>query len=93
MFTAIHVDHFIPWSFIKDDNLWNFVLACPSCNSGKRDRLAAYDYLLQLEVRNKELVQAGIAAPDLEHYRPELLTNVYDWAKANGYDGQWAPAR
>ena len=25
----IHVDHFIPWSFIKTDNLWNFVLACP----------------------------------------------------------------
>lgn len=26
----IDVDHFIPWSFIKDDNLWNLVLACPS---------------------------------------------------------------
>ncbi len=33
---AIHVDHFIPWSFIKDDQLWNFVLACPNCNESKR---------------------------------------------------------
>lgn len=27
------VDHFIPWSFVKDDKLWNFVLSCPQCNS------------------------------------------------------------
>lgn len=36
---AIHVDHFIPWSFIKDDKLWNFVLSCPKCNEAKNDRL------------------------------------------------------
>ena len=23
----IHVDHFIPWSYVKDDKMWNFVLA------------------------------------------------------------------
>ena len=28
----VHVDHFIPWTFVKNDNLWNFVLACPKCN-------------------------------------------------------------
>lgn len=28
----IHVDHFIPWSFVKDDKLWNFVLSCARCN-------------------------------------------------------------
>jgi len=31
----IHVDHFVPWSFIKDDNLWNMVLTCPQCNTRK----------------------------------------------------------
>lgn len=35
----IDVDHFIPWSFLKDDNLWNLVLACPSCNRKKNDKL------------------------------------------------------
>lgn len=34
---AIHVDHFIPWSFIKDDQLWNFALAYPNCKESKRD--------------------------------------------------------
>ncbi len=33
---SAHVDHVIPWSFIKGDNLWNFVLACPTCNTKKR---------------------------------------------------------
>lgn len=36
---GIHVDHFIRWSFIKDDNLWNLVLSCPQCNLRKSDKL------------------------------------------------------
>ena len=28
----IHVDHFIPWSYIFDNNVWNLVLACQECN-------------------------------------------------------------
>ena len=35
----IHVDHFIPWTFVKNDNLWNFVLTCPRCNLRKSDSL------------------------------------------------------
>lgn len=35
----IHVDHFIPWSFVKDDKLWNFVLSCARCNERKSNRL------------------------------------------------------
>lgn len=31
----MHVDHFIPWSFVKDDKIWNFVLSCPTCNVKK----------------------------------------------------------
>ena len=26
---SAHVDHVIPWAFVKADHLWNFVLACP----------------------------------------------------------------
>lgn len=31
-----HVDHFIPWSYIYDDNAWNLVLACQECNIKER---------------------------------------------------------
>lgn len=47
----IHVDHFIPWTFVKNDNLWNFVLTCPKCNLRKSDSLVSYDYIVKIENR------------------------------------------
>ncbi|WP_241494288.1 HNH endonuclease [Bacillus coahuilensis] len=31
-----HVDHFIPWSFVQSDHIWNLVLSCHTCNSYKK---------------------------------------------------------
>jgi 5-methylcytosine-specific restriction endonuclease McrA len=50
----IHVDHFIPWSYIFEDESWNFVLACKACNLKKSDRLAEELFLDKLILRNKE---------------------------------------
>ena len=36
----IHVDHFIPRSYVGDDKMWNFVLTCSRCNTSKSDSLA-----------------------------------------------------
>ena len=35
-----HVDHFIPWSYIFNNEPWNLVLACRECNLKKSDFLA-----------------------------------------------------
>lgn len=56
-----HVDHFIPWSYIFDDEAWNLVLSCPDCNLKKRDSLAQEDFLKELIKRNSryyEKIQA-----------------------------------
>ena len=50
---SMHVDHFIPWTFVKDDKIWNFVLSCPTCNERKNNRAPSQDYLIKLENRNK----------------------------------------
>ena len=34
-----HVDHFLPWSYIFEDEAWNLVLACQDCNLKKSDSL------------------------------------------------------
>ena len=87
----VEVDHFIPWSFIKDDNLWNFVLACPECNNRKRDKLADRKYLFDLVERNNGfIVERQI---DSGHYQKERLLNIYDWAIKNGYDRIWVPSK
>jgi len=52
---SIHVDHFIPWSYIYEDELWNLVLACDRCNCDKSDSL------IEPQVENiKKLVQRNL---------------------------------
>lgn len=50
----IHVDHFIPWSYIFEDETWNFVLTCSKCNLKKSDRLAQETFLEKIILRNRE---------------------------------------
>ena len=33
----VAVDHFIPWVYILEDEVWNLVLACKDCNTDKSD--------------------------------------------------------
>ena len=86
----IHVDHFIPWSFIKDDNLWNLVLSCPACNMKKSDRLPDILFLNRINDRNRTLLVE--AHPDeMRNYHADKLKRIYYWARVNGYTESWKP--
>ncbi len=87
---SVEVDHFIPWSFIKDDQIWNFVLACPSCNSQKRDKLAPIDYLNKISDRNEILIERHKTI-NIESAR--RIKMMYSWAQKNGYDEIWQPKK
>ena len=41
--TAYDVDHFIPWSFVMNDELWNLMPMDSSLNSSKSNRLPKWD--------------------------------------------------
>ena len=86
----IHVDHFIPWSFIKDDNLWNLVLSCKACNLNKKDKLPDLYFLSKIEQRNCTIVVETHKA-DMVNYRSNKIRTIYDWARTNGYDDNWVP--
>ncbi len=47
----IHIDHFIPWSYIYDDQLWNLVLSCRDCNLKKSDYLPPEKCLIKIKQR------------------------------------------
>jgi hypothetical protein len=49
----IHVDHFIPWSYIFEDELWNLVLACRRCNLKKHSSLPVNTFMDKLIIRNR----------------------------------------
>ena len=87
----IHVDHFIPWSFVKDDNLWNMVLSCPQCNMKKRDRLPDVLFLNRIVERNHSLLIEAHES-QMRNYGDQKIVKIYEWAKYNGYDNVWSPA-
>jgi hypothetical protein len=82
----IHVDHFIPWSFVKDDKMWNFVLACSTCNERKNNKIPGMDYLIRLEDRNKkiQLMQNKIVQEEFVGYKEDLLRRMWSYAKLSG---------
>lgn len=84
--TAAHVDHVIPWSFVKSDHLWNFVLACPACNSKKKDRLPSKENLSRVIVRNEQLISIpkSIIKVEFRGYNSDLMWKIWDYAKLSG---------
>lgn len=82
----IHVDHFIPWSFVKDDKIWNFVLSCPTCNTRKNNRVPGKDYLVSIEDRNKKIQRIDniVIHKDFEGYSDDLLQRMWNYAKMSG---------
>lgn len=84
---AIHVDHFIPWSFVKDDKIWNFVLACPNCNLKKHDRIPNENFLAVITMRNRrvQLIQDKIVQMDFMGYSDDVLGKMWHYARMSGY--------
>ena len=82
----IHVDHLIPWIFVKDDKLWNFVLACPSCNLKKNDRLPNRKYIKIIEDRNVKIqtIHCKIIDTEFTGYSYGLLDKMWLYAKMSG---------
>lgn len=82
----IHVDHFIPWSFVKDDKIWNFVLSCPSCNERKNNRVPTKDLLIKLEERNKMIQRTDniLVQSEFSGYQDGLLGRMWTYAKISG---------
>ena len=84
----IHVDHFIPWTFVKNDNLWNFVLACPECNLRKSDNLVSHDYITKIQERNEVIRESSgkssIIKKEFDGYYTGLIERMWIYAKMSG---------
>ena len=84
--TDIHVDHFIPWSYVKTEKLWHLVLACPKCNTKKRDRLPNEDMLKKITQRNENLesLDNKLAVEEFDDYSEDMINKIYYYAKICG---------
>jgi hypothetical protein len=71
----IHVDHFIPFSYIFENKYWNLVLSCSACNLHKSDSLAK-DFQMELIKRNNDF------RDKIDDLRKDLKKlDMYDWEK------------
>lgn len=92
---SIHVDHFIPWSFVQADQLWNLVISCSSCNLSKSDKLATDNFLEALIDRNNHLSSTNELKnrEDMKVYTPEKLEQLYQYSIENGFTHFWEPRK
>lgn len=76
--SKIEVDHFVPWSFIHSDDLWNFALSCRNCNNNKRDKLPVVQYLDELIKQNRMLVKLAnpIIISEMRCYQEQKLVDL-----------------
>lgn len=105
---SCHADHFIPFALryrvVKNlDAIWNIVLSCKSCNSGKDVgkfvRIPGLKYLERLNRRNNYLIASNhplsgtIAAQtgSNDQTRHEFLKSIHKFAAENSNEGFWAP--
>lgn len=66
------LDHFLPWSFVAHDLLWNIIPTSPNVNSAKSDQLPAldryFDLFAQLQFQALHAVAGHGKAKLLEDY-------------------------
>lgn len=84
-----NVEHVIPFDYIAEDKMWNFVLACQKCNCKKLGSLPPKKYLNELINRNKMYREKMpmlnkslvILGTDFE----KIIRNHFENAKSHGY--------
>ncbi|MGX6443568.1 HNH endonuclease [Neobacillus sp. K501] len=88
-----HVDHFIPWSFVQADQLWNLVIACSACNLSKNDKLADKVFLETVIDRNDNLITIPELRnrEDMKVYTSKKLVDLYHYSVENGFTDIWVP--
>ncbi|MBB5180263.1 hypothetical protein HNQ44_001691 [Planomicrobium koreense] len=90
---SIAVDHFVPWSFVHSDELWNFVITSQSINSKKGSKLPSEKYLKKLDERNQYFIEVGDVhvKSEMEKYEFQRFKKLYQYAEMNGFEKGWAP--
>ena len=62
------VDHFVPWSFVMNDELWNLMPMNSSLNSSKSNRLPRWDPFFVRFAENQFLLYESIqTSPQIRH--------------------------
>lgn len=88
---TVHVDHFIPWSYIFEDELWNLVLACERCNLRKNSCLYPIEFVGRIVDRNQQYInkieglERSLLRLDTEGEWKKSISRYYQNCKDYGF--------
>ena len=77
------VDHFIPWSFVMNDELWNLMPMDSSLNSSKSNRLPKWDPFFSKFAKNQYLLYGLI-------HEKEGIRKLYESCYRDNLHSIWA---
>ncbi len=77
------VDHFIPWSFVMNDELWNLMPMDSSLNSSKSNRLPKWDPFFSRFADNQFLLYENIQEKD-------MIRTLFDACYRDNLHSIWA---
>lgn len=81
--TQYDVDHFIPWSFMMNDELWNLMPMDSSLNSAKSNRLPAWDDFFIRFAKNQYIMYEMI-------HEKEGIRKLYEACYRDNLHSIWA---
>lgn len=81
--TQYDVDHFIPWSFVMNDELWNLMPMDSSLNSAKSNRLPAWDDFFIRFAKNQYIMYEMI-------HEKEGIRKLYEACYRDNLHSIWA---
>lgn len=77
------IDHFIPWSFITSDEMWNLMPVNSSLNSSKRDKLPDWDAYFERFAQNQFVLNEMI-------YQYEKLAHFFEACQRDNLNALWS---
>lgn len=77
------VDHFIPWSFVMNDELWNLMPMDSSLNSSKSNKLPKWDPFFAVFAENQYVLYSHI-------HEKEQLYHLYEKCYRDNLHSIWA---
>lgn len=86
---ALSIDHFVPRSYISNDELWNLIPMSKSLNSSKNNRLPSWDEFFEPFARYQFYLY-GLIFPEDSSKRSRVLINKFEKCRRNNLNAIWA---
>lgn len=77
------IDHFVPWSYVANDEMWNLIPVGASLNSSKRDRLPDWERYFKGFAQNQFILNESI-------YKYSEINRMFQDCRRDNLNALWS---